>query len=225
MKHLRAPRILALAIGLAASLALIGHALVPKNQDTVNLVGAERLEKIAKHRFESARGLSPCNDYYAYETLKSAGNRLVTIGDSNANPIVVVAPTFSEIELIAFGPGYIRAYRFPGQTGFTPPSSEWFSPTPQKIAEVLLTPSEQFEIVTPIHRHIKYAMTARDLGNDGVSYYFGDGAGGCAFAWMPRGEGPSGLIAQMIAEASGQAPSRERLLALARAIDHADNAR
>jgi len=225
MKHLRAARILALAVGLAASLALISHALVPKNQDPVDLVGAERLDKIAKHRFQSARGLSPCDDYYAHQTLKSARNSLVAIGESNANLIAVVAPTFSEIELIAFGPSYIRTYRFPGQTGFTPPSSEWFSPTPQKIAEVSLTPSEQFGIVTPIHRHIKYAMTAREFGLDGISYYFGDGADGCAFTWMPRGEGPSGLIVEMIAEASGQTPSPERLLALARAIDHADNAR
>jgi hypothetical protein len=191
----------------------------------MDLVGAEQLDKTAKHRFENGRGLSPCDDYYAYETLRAARNKLVALGDSNSNLIAVVAPTFSEIELIAFGPSYVRAYRFPGQTGSTPPSSEWFSPTPLKISEVSLTPTQQFEILAPVRRHIKYAMTARERGLDGVFYYFGDGGEGCALSWSPRGEGPGGLIAEMIAEASRQSPSAERLLALARAVDHADRVR
>src|SRR5690606_16981614 len=133
--------------------------------------------------------------------------------------------TFSEIELVAFGQNYIRAYRFPGQTGFSPPSAEWFSPTPHKLSDLSLAADEQLAITTPVARHIRYAMTAREYGHDGVNYYFGIGEDDCAFAWMPRGPGPSGLIADMIAEASRKEPSAEKLLHLARAIDSTDSAR
>ena len=226
MEHLRPARILAIAVGAAAFLAVISHVrLSGQEEDRIDPDAADRLERIAEHHFESARGLSPCQEGDTWLLLQSARNRLVSIGESKANLIVVVAPTFSEIELIAIGPDYIRAYRFPGQTGFTPPSSEWFSPTPLKISDISLTPSEQFAIVTPIRRHITYAMTAREYGFDGVGYYFGNGDVDCAFAWTPHGTGPSGLIVDMVAEASGQAASVTKLLALARAIDRADGAR
>src|SRR3546814_13319191 len=79
--------------------------------------------------------------------------------------------------------------------------------------------SSDLEIVTPIVRHVRYAMTARESGYDGVNFYFGSGEDDCAFAWTPRGVGPGGLIADMITEASGRAPSTPKLLQLARAID------
>src|SRR3546814_9925633 len=59
-------------------------------------------------------------------------------------------------------------------------------------------------------------MTARESGYDGVNFYFGSGEDDCAFAWTPRGVGPGGLIADMITEASGRAPSTTKLLELAR---------
>src|SRR5688572_16918278 len=135
MKHPRAASILAMSFGAAALLALISHFFLSKGQAKLSLDGSEKLENIAKHRFENDRGLSPC-DGYAWQTLRAARGRLISIGDSNANLIAVVAPTFSEIELVAFGQNYIRAYRFPGQTGFSPPSAEWFSPTPHKLSDL-----------------------------------------------------------------------------------------
>src|SRR3546814_19995500 len=68
-------------------------------------------------------------------------------------------------------------------------------------------------------------MTARESGYDGVNFYFGSGEDDCAFAWTPRGVGPGGLIADMITEASGRAPSTTKLLELARSIDRVDGRR
>src|SRR3546814_14901067 len=81
---------------------------------------------------------------------------------------------------------------------------------------------ERLEIVTPIVRHVRYAMTARESGYDGVNFYFGSGEDDCAFAWTPRGVGPGGLIADMITEASGRTPSTTKHLELARSIDRVD---
>src|SRR3546814_6000581 len=85
--------------------------------------------------------------------------------------------------------------------------------------------SSDLEIVTPIVRHVRYAMTARESGYDGVNFYFGSGEDDCAFAWTPRGVGPGGLIADMITEASGRAPSTTKLLELARSIDRVEGRR
>jgi len=224
MKHLRVTRIFALSVGLAVSLAIVGHALSSKDQDRGETQRADELERVAKHRFENFRGLSPCEGD-AWQLLRAARGKLIAIGESDANLIVVIAPTFSEIELVAFGPDYIRTYRFPGQTGFTPPSGDWFSPTPLKVSDTPLTASEQFTVVTPLVRHVRYAMTAREYGLDGISYYFGSGDDDCAFAWGPRRSGSIGLITDMITETTGQAPSTEKLLAIARAINRADSAR
>jgi len=225
MKHPRPVVIIALTLGTAMLLAAVGHFAQSVDQEaSARLERTRELEGIAKHRFENLRGLTPC-DGYAWETLKAARGRLISIGDSDASSLAVVAPTFSEIELVAFGPDYIRTYRFPGQTGFSPPSAEWFSPVPEQLSNVSLTALEQFAISAPIDRHIRYAMTAREYGYDGVSYYFGTGDDGCAFAWSPRGTGPSGLIADIVAEATNKDPSVERLVELARAIDDADSTR
>src|SRR3546814_1998286 len=110
-------------------------------------------------------------------------------------------------------------------TGCSPPTSEWFSPAPRKLSDVSLPAMERLEIVTPIVRHVRYAMTARESGYDGVNFYFGSGEDDCAFAWTPRGVGPGGLIADMITEASGRAPSTTKLLELARSIDRVDGRR
>src|SRR3546814_5363315 len=110
-------------------------------------------------------------------------------------------------------------------TGFSPPTSEWFSPAPRKMSDVSLPAMERLEIVTPIVRHVRYAMTARESGYDGVNFYFGSGEDDCAFAWTPRGVGPGGLIADMITEASGRAPSTTKLLELARSIDRVEGRR
>lgn len=209
---------------MAVFLAIIGHVLGFDGRERGFLENAEKLERIARYRFENDRGLSPCSGQ-ARQLLDAARSKLMTMGESNADPIVVVASAFSEIELVAFGPDYIRAYRFQGQTGFSPPTSEWFSPVPQKISDVSLPAMEELEIVTPIVRHVRYAMTAREYGYDGVNFYFGSGEDSCAFAWTPRGPGPAGLIADMVAEASDQAPSTKRLLELAKSIDRADRAR
>src|SRR3546814_17412531 len=99
----------------------------------------------------------------------------MTMGESNADLVVVVASAFSEIELVAFGPDYIRAYRFPGQTGFSPPTSEWFSPAPRKISAVSLPAMVRLEFVTPVLRHVPYALKARESGSDGVPFTFGCG--------------------------------------------------
>ena len=225
MKHPRPVVILVLTLGAATLLAVIGHFAGSVDQELpANLERTRELEAIAKQRFENDRGLTPC-DGYGWETVRAARGRLISIGDSNAKSLAVVAPTFSEIELVAFGPDYIRAYRFPGQTGFSPPSSEWFSPVPEKLSDFSLTVLEQLAISAPIDRHVRYAMTAREYGHDGVSYYFGAGDDGCGLAWSPRGGGPSGLIADMIAEATSKEPSVERLVELARTIDAADSAR
>lgn len=224
MKRPRPIAILALSATLAVFLAIIGHVLGSDKRDRGYLENAEKLERIARYQFENDRGLPPCNGRER-QLLDAARSRLMTMGESNADPVVVVASAFSEIEIIAFGPDYIRTYRFPGQTGFSPPTSGWFSPAPQKISDVSLTAMEQFEIVTPIVRHVRYAMTARESGYDGVNIYFGSGEDDCAFAWTPRGPGPGGLIADMITEASGRAPSTTRLHELAKSIDRADGTR
>src|SRR3546814_696486 len=189
----------ALPISLAAFLAIIGHVLGSDGRNPRYLENAEKLERIARYRFENDRGLSPCSSQ-ARQLLDAARSRLMTMGESNADLVVVVASAFSEIGLVAFGPDYIRAYRFPGQTGFSPPTSEWFSPAPRKISDVSLPAMERLEIVTPIVRHVRYAMTARESGYDGVNFYFGSGEDDCAFAWTPRGVGPGGLIAEIRSE-------------------------
>lgn len=225
MTHPRPLVILVLTLGVATLLGTVGHYAVSGGQEaSARLENTRELEELAKHRFENGRGLTPCEGY-AWETVRAARGRLISMGDSDASSLVVVAPTFSEIKLVAFGPDYIRAYRFPGQTGFSPPSAEWFSPSPEKLSNISLAALEQLAISTPINRHVRYAMTAREYGHDGDSYYFGTGDDGCAFAWSPRGVGPGGLIADMIAEVTGKEPSVERLVELAGTIDRADSER
>ncbi len=217
--------ILAISIAMLAVLAFIGHIIgSKKQQDQEYLDSAAELDKIASFRFENDRGLSPC-DAHERKFFWAAQSKLIAIGESNADLWVLVEPAFSEPELVVFGADYIRTYRIFGQIDFRSPESSLLSATQQRISAVSLTRFEQFEIVNPIVRHTRYAMTAREYGYDGVNLYFGSGEDSCAFAWTPRGAGPGGLIAEMVAEASNTAPSTEKLLELARSIDRLDSAR
>lgn len=216
--------IVALSATTLVFLAFIGHIIGSKKQhDREYLDNAAKLEKSASFRFKNDRGLSPC-DGYERQIFWAAQRKLIAIGESNADLWVLVEPAFSEPELVVFGADYIRTYRFPGQIDIRLPGN-WISVMPQRISGVSLTAFEQLEIVTPIIRHTRYAMTAREYGFDGVNLYFGSGEDSCAFAWTPLGPGPSGLIADMVAEASDKAPSTKRLLELAKSIDRADSTR
>lgn len=221
MKPVSPVGVLVMSIGLAACLGFAGYAATLGDGDRSGLMRAYRLEKIAEHRFEHARGLSPC-DYRERDLVRAARRSLIAIGESDVHALAVVAPTFSEIEVVAFGSSRIRTYRYAGQTGFDFPSAEWVSPQPVRIADLVLTATEQQEIVSPLSRHIAYAMTARTYGIDGVSYYFGLGEDDCALAWMPRGNGPASRIVEMVRAASGGSAAVSELLSLARAIDDAD---
>ncbi|WP_162407812.1 hypothetical protein [Pseudoxanthomonas jiangsuensis] len=224
MNKPRAASILVISFVAAALLAVIGHSFLSEGEAKFGAQSYEKLENLAKDRFVNGRGLSPC-DGDAWETLRAARGRLISIGDSNVEMVAVVAPTFSDVKVVAFGQNYIRAYRFPWESEAPSHLAGWFSPEPKKLSDISLSTAEQLAITTPVARHIRYAMTAREYGFDGVGYYFGIGENSCAFAWMPRGPGPGGLIASIIEEVSGDEPSMHRILLLAKAIDDADGAR
>ena len=223
MTDIRPRRVLFFAIVLATPLAVAGHLLLSDRNHDPYPDEAEDLAELAADRFENGRGLSPC-DRGSHELVFAALDRLVVLGEPAPDLIVVIAPTFSEIEMVVLTSSHVRSYRFPGQTGFTMPSSEWFRPTPELISETALAPPDYFRLYSPIARHITYAMTTQQLGLDGTSYYFGRGRSDCAVAWSPR-TGPAGLISQILAEASKPAPSRDSLIELAREIDRVDSVR
>lgn len=224
MERPRPTAILLLSAATLVSLTLIGHIIgSKKEQEQKYLDHMEKLEKNASSRFKNDRGLSPC-DGHERQIFWAAQSKLRAIGESNADLWVLVEPAFSKPELVVFGADYISTYRFPEQVDLRSPGN-LASVTPQRISGVSLTTFERLEIVSPIVRHTRYAMTAREYGFDGVSMYFGSGEDSCAFAWTPLGPGPSGLIADLIEEASSQSPSKVELLALAREIDSADLAR
>src|SRR3546814_6754240 len=95
MKRPRPIVILALSATLAAFLAIIGHVLGSDGRNPRYLENAEKLERIARYRFENDRGLSPCSSK-ARQLLDAARSRLMTMGESNADLVVVVASAFSE---------------------------------------------------------------------------------------------------------------------------------
>ena len=82
MKHLRGIRIFTLSVGLAVSLAIVGHTLNSKDQDRGEMHRADELESMAKHRFENFRGLSPCEGD-AWQLLRAARGKLIAIGESD----------------------------------------------------------------------------------------------------------------------------------------------
>src|SRR3546814_16990848 len=113
MKRPRPIVILALSATLAAFLAIIGHVLGADGRNPRYLENAEKLERIARYRFENDRGLSHCSSQ-ARQLLNAERSRLMTMGESNEDLVVVVASHFSDIEIASFGPDYIRDYRFSG---------------------------------------------------------------------------------------------------------------
>src|SRR3546814_18632998 len=75
--------ILALSATLAAFLAIIGHVLGSDGRNPRSLENAEKLERIARYRFENDRGLSPCSSQ-ARPLLDAARSRLMTMGESRS---------------------------------------------------------------------------------------------------------------------------------------------
>ncbi|HVI25361.1 MAG TPA: hypothetical protein VM576_04100 [Xanthomonadaceae bacterium] len=224
MRSLQPGRIALFATATAGCLVLGGHVLMAGDGTRYDHRGAERAERLAQaaaRRFEDGRGLTPC-DMPARELMEAAQAKLVVLGESRANPIVIVAPTFSEVKVVAFEPDLIRTYRFPGSSGAAVPSSTWFAGPAQKVGEMSMSPQVSQEIVAPLARHVRYAMTTPMFGMDGVTFYFGYGASDCAFTWSPGGRGPARLMTDLVEEASSRSPSVAKLRSLAAAIDAAD---
>ena len=218
MKDLRLSNVVAMVV--VGMLGIAAIVLLPSLGQDGRLVASGELDARAAARFQDGRGLSPCEGG-AHHVVPAALDRLATLGEPTPELTVVIAPTFSDIQVVAFSGLTIRTYRFVGQTGFNAPSAAWFRPDPAVISNVTLDHVNYHAVHASISRHIRFAMTARVLGLDGTSYYFGRGRSECAVAWSPR-TGQAGLIAEILAEASRGVPSERALVALASEIDRLD---
>lgn len=217
MASIRLTRILILVFGAGIGVVVAGHEFFDKRGqvDTTNV----RLEERARTRFENGGGLSPC-DGDMQRVLAQQRSRLRAMGEY-PELVIVVAPTFSGAKVVALGKNRITSLHFAGESGFMPPT-DWLASAVVQKRVIELSASEYFDVFSPIARHVRYAMTARRYGLDGVSYYFGSSEDECAFAWSPRGQGPAAAIADWIAEATSETPSHDNILALARTINRVD---
>jgi hypothetical protein len=211
-----------MALALSIASVWVGHGVFSRPKYDPYASEAAALAAHAADRYENFRGLSPCEPW-TYDFVVSAQDRLIAAGEPAPDMVVVIAPTFAEVEVVALSSSHLKSYRFGEQTGFDMPSSRWFSGTPTVISDTPLESSEYFRLYSPFARHVKYAMTARQLGFDGTSFYFGLGRSECAMAWSPH-TGQAGLMSQILYEASQPSPSRKKLLELAGQIDRLDAA-
>lgn len=219
---MRATNILILSSTLIVVVVLV--ALVVFRAQGRRGVDAEILEARAERRFVAERGLSPC-DPHAREVLILAQGKLRREAVAHDGLIAVVAPTFSPLEIIVQTDSGYSAYQVGSENLFAPPASDWFSGELRKVSEVQLRPPALYNVQATLSRSVRYAMTAREYGLDGVAYYIGWAEDSCAFTSHPREEGPAALVTQLLAEMSDSDPSSERIKTLAAAIDKHDAAR
>ena len=131
MKQASLTTIILTASALAIGLSVAGYSAFARHAPT-NYSPTDRLEQVAKERFENGRGLSPCMPEMR-DSLKSARSRLQHLGEGDPELLAAVLPTFSGAVLVAFSPKGISSFRFKGQTGFLPPN-EVFSSAPERIS-------------------------------------------------------------------------------------------
>jgi hypothetical protein len=144
------------------------------------------------------------------------------MGEPEPSLLVVTAPTFSGAVVTTFDNNQIRVLHFAGDTGYIAPSDLFRKPV-GKPSKVRLSASDVNDLIQPLSRHVRFAMTAPIYGMDGTSYYFDMGGSACAQTWSPSdGDGPSALIVDLLDELHKPQPSVKRLRALIGAIDSLD---
>src|SRR5690606_2508195 len=120
MNRKRVVRVTASTIALAIGVYLLvvfANKDQGTTQETYRRISA--LEDRARHRFAESRGLTPCgNDERRW--LSAAERKLALAGYPSPRVIVVAAPTFSDISLLAIGDAALDRYTFPEQTAFGP---------------------------------------------------------------------------------------------------------
>ena len=190
----------------------------PKNSQTSDAID---LARIAKNRYEHKRGLTPCR-VETQEITRSARAQLLAMGEPEPFLLVVTVPAFSGAVLTTFGNDQIRVLHFSGDAGYTAPPDLFHKPI-GKPAKVQIPASTVNDLVQPLSRHVRFAMTAPTYGMDGTSYYFDLGSSDCAQTWSPgEGDGPSALIVDLLDELHRPHPSVKKLRALMGAIDSLD---
>lgn len=159
-------------------------------------------------RFAEARGLSPCR-YDDRLWTAAAERKLALAGQPRPRALVLVAPTFSDIHVLAFGPAGLDRYTFPRQTAFGPEFTENDQVKPMPVGAVSLSPDSYERVIAAVSRNSEYAVSSSESGHDGVVYYFQNDADRCAFAWSPSKGTIGGHLAGLVDVLAEEHPSAE----------------
>jgi hypothetical protein len=133
-------------------------------------------------------------------------------GEPSPQAMVVVAPSFSDIEVLAINRNEIRRYRFTGQTAFDGTFLDTDSATATTLPGVDLKQSDHERIDSAMSRNTRYAMSIQQPGGkDGIMYYFRYGSGHCASVWSPDPQTLAGHLAALVDELRGDQPDFSRI--------------
>ena len=205
MAHIRAFRVATISLSL---LAIAGIGFLASRQGQNERLSAYKktstLEARAKKRFEESRGLTPCV-YDDVRWINAAERKLRQSGQPPSSAMILVAPTFSDIDLFVLSPDHLDRYTFPG-TAFGPEFIDDEKIAPQLLRPINLPESTYERLKAAIRRNTEYAMSAREYGHDGVVYYFKYGHD-CATMWSPSQETIGGHLGELVDALSGNHPS------------------
>ena len=165
------------------------------------------LEKQSSARFISLRGLIPC-DPDEKSLVSAAARKLSLAGQASSQALVLVAPTFADIRILALNPNGVSRYRLVGQTAFGPEFLEDDAIKATLLPSIQLAHSDVERLNAAISRNTRNAMTAREYGGkDGVMYYFSYGQAFCASTWSPEPETVAGQLTSLVDEVLADQPS------------------
>lgn len=180
------------------------------------------LEKRAADRFQNKRGLSPCGPYQ-WEVLEYAASKIRSAGLPNQDLLIVVAPSFQELQIVTIGNGAVASYRVDGEPSNAPPAINWFNGSLVPISEIQVDPRTLLRINRALGRSVDFAMSSLNFGGtDGAFYFLGRDKDSCAFTVHPTGNGPAGLLKAFADEASSGRHEPEQLLEIVKEIDRFD---
>ena len=167
----------------------------------------DSLEAKSSARFIALKGLAPCDPDEKHWVSASA-RKLVLSGQPSPQALVLVAPTFSDIRILALNSNSLSRYRLVGQTAFGPEFLEDDTTKTTLLPSLDLARSDIERINAAISRNTRNAMSARDSGGkDGVMYYFSFGQAYCASTWSPEPETLAGQLTSLVDELLADQPS------------------
>ncbi len=208
MKHLRLPRIAIFSTLLVVVLVVLLHRWGKESEVSSEAIDRiDSLEAKASFRFGVMRGMTPCDANG--ERWISVADRILRLSEQKTpQTLIVVAPTFSDIRVLALNPDEMLRYRFTGQTAFRGVFFDVDSVRATRLPAVELEPSDMDRLNAAVLRNSKFAASVRASGaKDGVGYFVRYGSAYCAAASSPEPGTLRGQFAALADELLTDRPS------------------